>query len=451
MATETLTHQMKSLDNACRQLQSRMGNDPAAAELLYCARTLLTRLTLQGAIGPTLTATARETFARLTGAAAPDDLFAALDDRLAHLPDTPEGTTLGHALLRIEADYTAAFEQAFRAALAETAQAESANPAAGYDKQALAKFLADKLATPDLAVTAIDMISGGFSKQTLKATLTVPPQALVLRADLPKGKAFTGTSVADEFPILQTLYQRGVTVPRPYAVEPTGAVIGCPFVALAAAAGKTLGTLFEFPAPIPEIGRQMAQQLARIHAVPEDVIGPNLTGPQPPNVARTSAEIDKSYQDWRALGRTSAVIEAGFRYLRKHAARAAGARRLVHGDFGLHNFLVADNRITAVLDWEFAKLGNPADDLGYAYDTIDHMLGWNEFAKEYEAAGGTLPSRAEIDFFRLLGLVRITVYCHQADAGFVAGALPGIQYALPGNLYLRGVVVRVARLLEQIA
>lgn len=39
--------------------------------------------------------------------------------------------------------------------------------------------------------------------------------------------------------------------------------------------------------------------------------------------------------------------------------------------------------------------------------------------------------------------------CHQADAGFVAGALPRIEYALPINLYLRGVLTRVANLLDQ--
>jgi aminoglycoside phosphotransferase (APT) family kinase protein len=38
-------------------------------------------------------------------------------------------------------------------------------------------------------------------------------------------------------------------------------------------------------------------------------------------------------------------------------------RVLVHGDFGFHNLLVARDRVTAVLDWELATIGDPLVDL----------------------------------------------------------------------------------------
>jgi aminoglycoside phosphotransferase (APT) family kinase protein len=46
------------------------------------------------------------------------------------------------------------------------------------------------------------------------------------------------------------------------------------------------------------------------------------------------------------------------------AQRPPGAEQvIVHGDFGFHNLLVARDRITAVLDWELATIGDPLVDL----------------------------------------------------------------------------------------
>jgi aminoglycoside phosphotransferase len=39
---------------------------------------------------------------------------------------------------------------------------------------------------------------------------------------------------------------------------------------------------------------------------------------------------------------------------------------VVHGDFGPQNVLVDDQRISGLLDWEFARVGEPVDDLAWA-------------------------------------------------------------------------------------
>ena len=39
---------------------------------------------------------------------------------------------------------------------------------------------------------------------------------------------------------------------------------------------------------------------------------------------------------------------------------------VVHGDFGPQNLLVHDQRVSALLDWEFARIGEPVDDLAWA-------------------------------------------------------------------------------------
>jgi aminoglycoside phosphotransferase (APT) family kinase protein len=92
--------------------------------------------------------------------------------------------------------------------------------------------------------------------------------------------------------------------------------------------------------------------------------------------------------DWRAVGLTSApgsYVERQIRRWRDQLARTPTAARLgdlssladwllahrppaedrviVHGDYGFHNLLVARDRVTAVLDWELATIGDPLVDL----------------------------------------------------------------------------------------
>jgi len=63
----------------------------------------------------------------------------------------------------------------------------------------------------------------------------------------------------------------------------------------------------------------------------------------------------------------------------------------VHGDVGPGNFMVRNDRIAAVLDWELAHLGDPHEDLAWLWMRGAHSdFGdpWRRFA-EYEAAAGT--------------------------------------------------------------
>ena len=53
-------------------------------------------------------------------------------------------------------------------------------------------------------------------------------------------------------------------------------------------------------------------------------------------------------------------------WLRAHAPRAQQVS-LVHGDYRLGNFLERDGRISAILDWELVHLGDPIEDLGWAF------------------------------------------------------------------------------------
>lgn len=77
-----------------------------------------------------------------------------------------------------------------------------------------------------------------------------------------------------------------------------------------------------------------------------------------------------------------------FAWLRENIPAAPPRASLIHGDAALSNFLIEDGRVTAILDWELAHIGDPAEELAYLRPSIEPILPWQEFLDHYERAGG---------------------------------------------------------------
>jgi hygromycin-B 4-O-kinase len=92
--------------------------------------------------------------------------------------------------------------------------------------------------------------------------------------------------------------------------------------------------------------------------------------------------------------------------------RCPETRRLVHGDFGSNNVLYADGRITAVLDWDSAKYGDPLLDIAGAYYWRTWLACMEALAAYSEERLGGLPNyRARIECYQLrVGLDEIYVH-----------------------------------------
>ena len=85
----------------------------------------------------------------------------------------------------------------------------------------------------------------------------------------------------------------------------------------------------------------------------------------------------------------SVKLEALFAWLDSHLPPDQGiAPTLVHGDYGFHNLIMDEGEVTAILDWEFAHMGDPAEDVNYCRQFIERYVPFDYFLARYLAHGG---------------------------------------------------------------
>src|SRR5207302_5813172 len=96
---------------------------------------------------------------------------------------------------------------------------------------------------------------------------------------------------------------------------------------------------------------QMAEHLARIHALDAA-----------PLEFLPLMELQALHEQLDALDEPHPAIELGLFHLRRHLPRPS-ARVVCHGDYRIGNFVIDSKGLAGVLDWEFAHLGDPREDL----------------------------------------------------------------------------------------
>jgi aminoglycoside phosphotransferase (APT) family kinase protein len=264
-------------------------------------------------------------------------------------------------------------------------------------RAALNTWLAQRFTRlPANPVESLRIVTGGLGKRTALLRLidnSELPRRLVLRADIAAG-ATAGTTVIREFPLLQELHARGIAVPQPILLEPDPRIIGGAFIVVSEIEDATLcGIPFvedrrlqraANPLPDAEFCRELARTLARLHGIRHMPGGSAQEN-------SSAAMIEDWIDTWRCSvkGPFSLVSDLCFAWLRAHPLPADRPRAVIHGDVSAHNILVRNGRLAALLDWETAREGDPAEDLGYCrLLLVDGVLPWEEFIAEYLNAGG---------------------------------------------------------------
>lgn len=179
-----------------------------------------------------------------------------------------------------------------------------------------------------------------------------------------------------------------IPVPRLRWIEPTGQVLGTPFLLMDYVEGDvppdvmpyTFGNNWFADAPAEcqrELQDATVEVLAKLHSIPnaENMFGFVCESHAGDSALRRHFNWVRSFYDFAAAGiGRSPLLERSFDWLEEHWPADTAARQpvLLWGDARLGNVLYRDFRPAAVLDWEMVTLG--PRELDVAWMIYAHMV-----------------------------------------------------------------------------
>jgi aminoglycoside phosphotransferase (APT) family kinase protein len=291
------------------------------------------------------------------------------------------------------------------------------------------------------AVDGLRRLSGGAMQEIWRFDLALPgaPVPLILRRS-PQTLAGSNATIGlpAEAAIMRAVAQAGVAVPAiRYVLAPEDG-LGTGFI-MEFVDGETLGGRIvkdaRFAGIRPALARQCGAMLARLHAVDLAVLPPLPQSSPASLVAYWRAAYD-------ACRWPRPVFDAAFAWLARTLPPQTGHACLVHGDFRNGNLIIGEDGLRAVLDWELAHTGDPAEDLGWLcvnswrFGRPDKPVGGfgdvGDLLAGYQSAGGAAIGHTALRWWQVFGTLRWGVMC----AGMVAmfrGGDPSVERAMIGR------------------
>jgi aminoglycoside phosphotransferase (APT) family kinase protein len=154
------------------------------------------------------------------------------------------------------------------------------------------------------------------------------------------------------------------------AVGANPAILGSPFYVMERVPGEpivfTLPPALDTPAERRRVAEELIDALVEVHAVDWRAAGLEDFGKPTGYLERQVRRFSGLWEHNKT--REIPAVERVARWLGEHLPES-GPATIVHGDYRLGNTLFARDapaRLTAVLDWEMATIGDPLADLGYA-------------------------------------------------------------------------------------
>ncbi len=238
-----------------------------------------------------------------------------------------------------------------------------------------------------------------------------------------EGGLFHAYNLPGQYVILKGLQGSGVPVPGIAGIDADGSTLGVIGYLMERVEGETPPPSYHKVGPMieatPENRRKMifasiAGQ-GKVHALDWKKLGIEFLTRR--GNGNTTLERDLDWH-WTSLSwgcpNEAAALEPMRKWLLQNQPKEDYIC-LCHGDSMLPNYMFKDNRLTAVLDWELAFLGNPANDvayqafthafLGLGYPPLEGCPSIEERKDEYERVRGR--KLAHWDYFYTVAAFKV--------------------------------------------
>lgn len=307
----------------------------------------------------------------------------------------------------------------------------------------LTAYLRDRFDEPTLEVTGFHPLAGGFGKQTVLFDVTgkALSGSFVMRRDIGSRPSVANDChmIRDEYHVIKAVFERGFPAPDALWLDTEHRLLpGGDFIIMRRSSGKLPGNFFGARTAIPSnLTTALAEVMAQLHTIPPLTELGNLTDSiRTERWALTRGECTARYiRAWYELylreeHTPSPGLTAIFGWLLDNVPDREGAPALLHGDIGFHNFLFDDDRLSVVLDWEFAHIGDPAEELGYVKVTVGGTIDWDQLMARYVAAGGEAVDEKTMRYFQIWAYARNAASANLISTLFANGHASDLKLAI---------------------
>ena len=300
----------------------------------------------------------------------------------------------------------------------------------------LERFLAE--AAPDLGatVTSVTPISGGYSRLTSVADIRTADggeQKLVLRSDPPSGHGVFDSDRDDEWQLLLALWEAdAIDIARPRFYDATGERLGSKTIVMDHVEGTPLQLTLTPDGDVRAARSTFLNVAAALQRIPLDAL-PQGMGTPPDWDTYIDSAINIYERAERELGDSSPIIRYVASWLRGNRP-APVPLAVVHGDFQPGNILIREGHPPVVIDWEFARVGDPREDVGYysgsPLPNNLYIADPKAFIEEYRELTGYTEDQVNEDvmqYFFILGMAELFAQMMRGADALTSGRRAGIM------------------------
>lgn len=309
----------------------------------------------------------------------------------------------------------------------------------------LTKYLRYRFGDEGIELSVFRPLAGGFGKETTLFSVRSESGDSKQVTDYVMRRDYIGFPIANdchkvssEYQVIKAVYDRGFPAPECYWLDTDHAELpGGDFIVMKKAHGEAGGNVFGSSSELSnEAVDKLAGVTASLHNLsPFDDLG-ELTSCINAEMWQlsTGEAVYKYLNEWKQLfletsHTPSAALLSLYGWLLDHVHDVSHAPVLLHGDIGFHNMLLHDGQITAILDWEFSHVGDPAEELGYIKNTMGGSIDWDRFMKVYEKQSGFEIDAKRIHYFQIWGHVRNATASNLAATQFADGLSQELKLA----------------------
>jgi aminoglycoside phosphotransferase (APT) family kinase protein len=279
-------------------------------------------------------------------------------------------------------------------------------------------------------ITEPVLLAGGASKEAWAVDAGGEP-LLVRRAAVGVIHRHT-LSLRDEFAVLEAAHAAGVKAPRPIAY--IAELDGREAFVMERLSGETIGRRVVRMANLPpELPLQLADELAKIHAIPRTRL-PFLE----------DARLERMVDELDSVGEPHPAIELGLWWLRENRPPPREPV-VVHGDYRIGNVVVREHEgLVGVLDWEFAHVDEPVRDVAFGlvrawrFGVPAKRLGGigdvEPYLERYNERTGFDVRPEELDYWEVAGNVGWAIGCLTQMQRHLSGQDRSVELAVLGRL-----------------